>query len=46
MRDADVASVHELAVATFEDLGRRHHLPIPPCPDPAFWPYLPSGAYL
>jgi GNAT superfamily N-acetyltransferase len=35
MRDADVASVHELALAAFEDLARRLHHPVPPRPAPA-----------
>jgi GNAT superfamily N-acetyltransferase len=36
MRDDDVAGAHELAIAAFEDLGRRLHEPPPPPPgDPA-----------
>jgi GNAT superfamily N-acetyltransferase len=36
MRDDDVHGVHELAIAAFEDLGRRMHEPAPPHPrDPA-----------
>ena len=36
MRAGDVARAHELAIAAFEDLGRRLHAPPPPPPgDPA-----------
>jgi GNAT superfamily N-acetyltransferase len=36
MRDADVAAVHELSLAAFEDLARRRQRAIPPRLDPAF----------
>ncbi len=42
MRDDDVHGVHELAIAAFEDLGRRMHEPAPAPPRPGD----PAAAHL